>query len=158
MLSAQAAPPQMATGVPAFLDTDGDQKISEAERQAFDQARAKGRDKDTQPKNWDRNADGTVDEEERLAAVATLKNEVKVKLAYLFLDLAGDDGALTLAEFSTLPQFKHQPPQPAANLFKRLDENDDGLVTIEEFFKQTGRGGPPSNPQGNGQGNGQGGK
>lgn len=138
----------MATGVPAFLDTDGDGKISEAERTAFSESRAKSRDKDASPINWDTNGDGTVDEEERLAAVATLKNRQKMKLAHLFLDLAGDDGALTLAEFSTLPQFNHHSPQPAANLFKRLDENDDGLVTIEEFFKQTGRGGPPPHAQG----------
>ena len=146
--AAIAVPPQMATGVPAFLDTDGDGKISDAERQAFNESRAKGRDKDSERTNWDTNGDGTVDEEERLAAVETLKSKMKVKLAYLFLDLAGDDGVLSLEEFSSLPQFKHTPPQPAANLFKRLDENDDGLVTIEEFFKQTGRGGPPPHSQG----------
>jgi Ca2+-binding EF-hand superfamily protein len=150
IMAAQGAPPQMATSVPAFLDTDGDGTISESERQAFAESRAQGRNKESTKgsANWDRNGDGTVDEEERLAAVATLKGRMQTKLAHLFLDLAGDDGLLSLAEFSTLPQFKHAPPQPAANLFKRLDDNEDGFVTMDEFFKQTGRGGPPPHAQG----------
>lgn len=142
----QAVPPSLQTGVPAFLDTDGDGKISEAERQAFADSRAAAR-QSKGPKNWDTNGDGTVDEEERLAAVATLKSRLETKLASLFLDLAGDDAVLTLEEFSTLPQFKNVPPQTAANLFNLLDSDDDGVVTIGEFFKGIGRGqNPPSPP------------
>ena len=140
-----AAPPGLQTGIPAFLDTDGDGKISEAERQAFAESRAAARSSGG-PKNWDTNGDGTIDEEERLAAVVTLKTRLETKLASLFLDLAGDDSLLTLEEFATLPQFKNVPPQTAANLFNLLDTDDDGFVTVAEFFKGIGRGHPPAAP------------
>ena len=141
----QAVPPTLQTGIPAFLDTDGDGTISEAERQAFAESRAAARQSGG-ARNWDTNGDGTVDEEERLAAVAALKARLETKLASLFLDLAGDDSVLTLEEFSTLPQFKNVPPQTAANLFNLLDADDDGFVTVGEFFKGIGRGKPPTSP------------
>ena len=142
---AQAVPPSLQTGIPAFLDTDGDGKISEAERQAFVESRAASR-QSKGPKNWDTNGDGTIDEEERAAAVAALKTQLETKLTALFLDLAGDDSLLSLEEFSTLPQFQNVPPQTAANLFNLLDVDDDGFVTLEEFFKGIGRGKPPVSP------------
>jgi hypothetical protein len=134
----QAVPPGAKTSIPAFLDTNGDGKISEAERQAFADSRAATRGGGN--RNWDSNGDGVVDEDERIAAVAALKARLEAKVASLFLDLAGDDGLLTLEEFSTLPQFKNVPPQTAANLFNLLDTDDDGFVTLEEFFHGIGRG------------------
>lgn len=139
-----AVPPGAKTSVPAFLDTDGDGKISVAERLAFAESRAAARSGGN--KNWDTNGDGVVDEDERIAAVATLKARLEARVASIFLDLAGDDGLLTLEEFATLPQFKNVPPQTAANLFNLLDADDDGFVTLEEFFKGTGRGKPPGVP------------
>ena len=143
--AAQALPPSLQTGIPAFLDTDGDGKISEAERQAFVESRAAARGSKG-PQSWDTNGDGTIDEEERAAAMAALKTQLETKLTTLFLDLAGDDSLLSLEEFSTLPQFQNVPPQTAANLFNLLDADDDGAVTLQEFFKGIGRGKPPGSP------------
>lgn len=137
-----AVPPGASTGIPAFLDTDGNGKISEAERQAFAESRAAARSGGD--RSWDTNGDGAVDEAERLAAVETLKSRLETKLASLFLDLAGDDELLSLEEFATLSQFKNVPPQTAANLFNLLDSDDDGAVTLAEFFRGLGRGGPPA--------------
>jgi Ca2+-binding EF-hand superfamily protein len=123
-----AVPPGMTTSVPAFLDVDGDGKISEMERQAYE------------------NGDGTVDETERQAAVTELKGRMDAKVASLFLDLAGDDALLTLAEFASLPRFANNPPQVPENLFNHMDDDENGFVTLEEFFKGTGRGKPPSPP------------
>jgi hypothetical protein len=147
-----AVPPGASTGIPAFLDTDGDGKVSEAERQAFAESRAAAREGGSASgkgnSKWDSNGDGTVDESEREAAVQALKSRLDAKLANLFLDLAGDDELLSLEEFATLPQFKNVPPQTAANLFNLLDADDDGSVTLAEFFQGIGRGNAPTPPAG----------
>jgi hypothetical protein len=140
-----AVPPSASTGIPGFLDTDGDGKVSEAERQAFAASRSAARGGGNS--KWDTNGDGKVDEAERQAAVDTLKSRLETKLANLFLDLAGDDELLSLEEFATLPQFKNVPPQTAANLFNLMDSDDDGTVTLDEFFRGIGRGSAPKLPK-----------
>ncbi|MEK7951759.1 EF-hand domain-containing protein [Luteolibacter soli] len=144
----QAVPPGGLTSAPAFLDVNGDGLISEAERQAYTESRANANAQGQGGKLWDGNGDGTVDESERQVAVAELKKRMDTKVASLFEELAGDDGLLTLKEFSTLPRFDHRPPQVAANLFSHLDTDGDGVVTLEEFFKETGRGKPPAGETG----------
>ena len=139
-----AVPPGMTSSVAAFLDVNGDGTISESERQAYEESRANSRGQGN--KVWDSNGDGVVDETERQAAVAELKGRMDNKVASLFLDLAGDDELLTLEEFSTLPRFANNPPHVAANLFNHMDDDENGFVTLEEFFKGTGRGKPPSPP------------
>ncbi|QJE94260.1 EF-hand domain-containing protein [Luteolibacter luteus] len=166
-----AVPPSATTGVPAFLDTDNDGKISEAERQAYAEARKAARENNGNANGkgsnngngnngnngngqgnskWDTNGDGVVDDDERNAAVQTLKSNLENKIANLFLDLAGDDELLSLEEFATLPQFKNTPPQKAANLFNMMDADDDGLVTLTEFFRGIGRGKGPDKPKSSG--------
>lgn len=127
----------------AFLDLNGDGTISESERQAYEESRANGRVRGGE--RWDSNGDGAVDEVEREAAVAKLKGRMDRKVASLFLDLAGEDGRLVLEEFSALPRFATSPPQVAENLFKSMDADRDGFVSLAEFFKGTGRGTPPAN-------------
>lgn len=139
-----AVPPGMTSSVAAFLDVNGDGTISETERQAFEESRASTRGQGNNI--WDANGDGVVDETERQAAVTELKGRMDKKVASLFLDLAGDDELLTLEEFSTLPRFANNPPHVAANLFNHMDDDENGFVTIDEFFKGTGRGKPPSPP------------
>ena len=136
-------PPSASTSAPAFLDVNGDGVISEAERAAYEESRAEARTQGGE--KWDSNHDGVVDEGERQAATAVLKGRVDAKVASLFLNLAGDDRQLTLDEFAMLPRFAKSPPQVPANLFNRLDVDQDGYVTLTEFFKGTGRGTPPTN-------------
>jgi hypothetical protein len=137
-----AVPPGATTSVPAFLDVNGDGTISEGERQAYQESRANARAGGAQ--DWDSNGDGTVDEAERQGAVAELTRRMDAKVASLFLDLAGEDALLSLAEFSSLPKFANTPPEVPANLFGKLDADANGSVTLAEFFKGTGRGNPPA--------------
>jgi len=139
-----AVPPGATTSVTAFLDVNGDGTISESERQAYEESRANARGGGTASKVWDKNGDDQVDDAERDAAVAELQRRMDAKVASVFLDLAGEDALLSLAEFSSLPKFANTPPEVPAKLFNALDVDANGSVTIVEFFKGTGRGNPPA--------------
>ena len=131
---AHAGPGPLTTAIPAFLDTDRDGVISEAERQAFVQARKDARRGGL---DWDLNGDGSVDDAERGAAVATLQNNINQKRADLFTQLAGDDSLMSLEEFASLPPFARTPETPVALLFGMLDANGDAAVTLDEFLEGT---------------------
>lgn len=134
-----AAPERLNNGVPAFLDTDGDGVISEAERQAFVEARKSA------PRGgairWDLNNDGVIDAEERQKAIEALRAKADERRSALFTKVAGDDGLLDLAEFTKIPSLAMRPPEAVARLFALLDEDDDGTITLEDFLAGV-RGGP----------------
>jgi hypothetical protein len=129
---AHGGPAPLATGIPAFLDTDGNGVISEAERQAFIETRKDARG--GAAPDWDSDGNGTVDDGERAAAVAALQAKVEEKRAELFGKIAGDDGELTRGEFGSLPPFGKVPPVTVDLLFNLLDTDKDGTVTLEEFL------------------------
>jgi hypothetical protein len=142
---AHAAPEPLATGIPAFLDTDGDGIISETERQAFVEARKDAR-AGLLP-DWDSDGDGVIDEEEQAAAVATLQSKANEKRLELFSKVAGDDGVLTLDEFSALQPFQNVPAETVAALFALLDADGDGEVSGDDFLARLGGGfTPPTTP------------
>ena len=95
--AALAGPGPLSTGIPAFLDADGDGSISEAERQAFVEARKEARGGSTP--HWDTDGDGEVGEEERATAVAELQSRIDQKRSELFAGVAGDDGTLFRTQF-----------------------------------------------------------
>ncbi|NCQ34579.1 hypothetical protein GW813_05760, partial [bacterium] len=127
-----AAPEGLESGVPAFLDTDGDGVISEAERQAFAESRRAA------PRGgasaWDTNGDGVIDEGERLAAIQALRAKADERRAALFTKIAGDDGLLDASEFATIPALATVPQETIDRLFALLDTDSDGAVTLEEFL------------------------
>jgi len=145
-----AGPPPLATGIPTFLDTNRDGVISEAERQAFVEARKEARGG---PPDWDSDGDGTINDAERAAAVAILQAKVDEKRSQLFAAIAGDDEVLTLDEFAALHPFANVPLPTIQRLFDLLDADGNGEVTFEEFLAGINRvpaappnGGPPSPP------------
>lgn len=140
---ANAAPEGLRSGIPAFLDTDGDGVISEAERQAFVESRKAA------PRGgaaaWDTNGDGVVDAEERQAAILALRAKADERRADLFAKIAGDDGLLDLEEFAKVPALARVPQETIERLFALLDLDADGTVDLETFLAGV-RGGPPSLP------------
>lgn len=140
-----AAPEGLQSGIPAFLDIDGDGIISEVERQAFVESRK------TAPRggasDWDTNGDGVVDEDERQAAIEQLRAKADERRAALFANVAGDDGLLDFTEFTALPALSNSnmPIKSRERLFELLDANRNGTVTLEEFLAGI-RPTPPTTP------------
>lgn len=143
---AHAAPAPLVSGIPAFLDTNGDGIVSEAERLAFAEARKDARD--GLIPDWDTNGDGTIDEEEEAAAVATLQSRANEMRAKLFAKVANENGVLTIEEFSALPPFaKIEDQSIVTALFELLDADGNGEITAEEFLARLNAGiAPPTSP------------
>ncbi len=145
---AHAAPPTLSTGIPAFLDTDGDGTISEAERQAFVESREEASENGGAPAWLD--LEGLKSEEGRQAAIAALRAKADERRAALFADAAGDDGLLSGDEFAALPAFENVPQETVERLFAlfAIEEGESG-VTMEAFLDAV-RGGarpmPPNRP------------
>lgn len=146
MAAPKATEPVLAS-IPDWLDTDGDGKLSEAERQAFAQSRKEARGAARKgPSRWDTDGDGTVSQEEREAAVAALKAKVDERRCELFEGVAGEDGILSLEEFAALRAVGRVPEATIARLYGLLDEDGDGNVSKEEFVNGVGKGATPPGP------------
>jgi len=120
--------------LPSFLakyDTNGDGRIDEEERQAIVEARKAAAEE--RRDEIDTDGDGVISELERKAALEALRNSIEEKRRAKFNETAGEDGLLSLEEFSSIPQMSRVPDQIKAAIFARLDRNSDGNVTFEEF-------------------------
>jgi len=130
----------------AHYDVDGDGAINAEEAQVMKQARDQIRKQ--LRTDWDADGDGVISEPEKAQARTRLRQMIEETRVVRFeeADLDGD-GALTLtepyvdSEFGQLPGMANKltdddPDNDAlvATIFDRLDTNDDGMVTVEEFM------------------------
>ena len=120
--------------LPEFLqqfDTNDDGIIDAEERQAIkdlrDERRQERRDA------IDTNDDGEISDEEREAARAAIRERIEARRAEHFAKIAGEDGLLTKEEFAAIPALADTPQEIIDAMFARLDEDEDGNVTLEEF-------------------------
>jgi uncharacterized membrane protein YgcG len=139
-VSFASAAPQLPSGaiaqIPAWLDTDGDGVVSELERHAFAEARKNGGKSFTD--QWDEDDDDDLDENEQESAMNALAEGARRKLCELFLNVAGDDGLLSLEEFTLIPAVSDLSPEKINPLFDLLDTDKDGFVSLDEFITNTG--------------------
>jgi Ca2+-binding EF-hand superfamily protein len=135
-----SAAPQLPSGaiaqIPAWLDTDGDGVVSELERHAFAEARKNGSKSFTD--QWDDDDDDELDENEQEFAMTALAEGARRKLGELFSNVAGDDGLLSLEEFTLIPAVSDLSPEKINPLFDLLDTDKDSLVSLDEFITNTG--------------------
>ena len=120
--------------LPSFLadfDTNGDHRIDEEERQAIVKFREDVRE--GHRNDIDKDDDGEISDRERKHARDAVRLNIEAKRKKNFEELAGEDGLLSLEEFSTLLQLNHVPERVVAAIFRRLDADGSGDVTLQEF-------------------------
>jgi Ca2+-binding EF-hand superfamily protein len=134
--------------LPEFLqqyDVNEDGVIDEEERQAIRDARRAAREE--RRAEIDTDGDGEISAEEREAAREAIRERMAERRAEKFAEIAGDDGVLSLEEFSAIPGIGRLPEERVAALFDRLDADDSGDVTLEEFNGRLRGFRPPSRPR-----------
>lgn len=135
--------------LPRFLtkyDLNEDGTIDEEERQAIKEERQTARAK--KRAKFDINSDGvissyereslrenTIDKrtEKREVLRESLRKRIITKRAEKFSKIAGDDGVLSLEEMAALKPFQHLSDERLPSIFARLDADNSGDVTLEEF-------------------------
>ena len=141
LLHAQAPTKTFSDGtLPEALrqfDVDNNGVLDEEERQAAKAARdAKHADFIAR---WDTNNDGIIDDSEREAAKAAVRERILRARKAKFAELAGEDGVLSLAEFSAIPALATRTPEQIATMFGFLDTNKDESVSLDEFLARLSR-------------------
>ena len=118
--------------LPEFLtryDVNEDGIIDEEERQAVKEERQAARKKN-------RAANRKTSLEERLATRNAIRERILSKRAENFAQISGKDGLLSLDELASLPSFEKASEKRISSIFTRLDSDDSGEVTLEEFNKR----------------------
>ena len=117
------------------FDLNEDGVIDEEERQAAKEARraARAERRAEHIAEFDTDADGELSDEEKEAAREARRAALQAKREEKFAEIAGEDGSLDLDEFAALAPFEGADPERVAGIFARLDEDEDGAVTLEEF-------------------------
>ena len=118
--------------LPEFLtryDVNEDGIIDEEERQAVKEERQAARKKN-------RAANRKTSLEERLATRNAIRERILSKRAEKFAQISGKDGLLSLDELASLPSFEKASEKRISSIFTRLDSDDSGEVTLEEFNKR----------------------
>lgn len=125
----------------AIYDADDDGTISVEELQVL-QAEQESR-RDRLRHRWDSNNDGRISATEREAAKAEMRRLVRVRRAERFDDEDLDaDGKLTRTEFfgiTAVADVNAADPTLAGEIFDRLDQDGDKVISKEEFLRSLDR-------------------
>ncbi|MFP6856089.1 MAG: hypothetical protein VCA73_02355 [Roseibacillus sp.] len=131
------------------FDLNEDGVIDEEERQAAKEARraARAERRAEHIAEFDTDGDGELSDEEREAAREARRAALQAKREEKFAEIAGEDGSLDLDEFAALAPFEGADPERVAAIFARLDDDEDGAVTLEEFGSRLRHHGRRPRPQ-----------
>jgi len=121
--------------LPEFLqqfDTNEDGEIDEEERQAIRDLRAKMREE--RRNSIDTDGDGKISREEIEAARDELRAKIQERRLTKFNEIAGEDRLISKEEYATIPGANRLPDFIFDAIFDRLDRDDSGDISAEEFF------------------------
>ena len=149
MSTAQAGERSFGDELPAFLlhfDLNEDGEIDEEERQAVRESR------ETRRSEWlaklDGDGDGEISQDEREDARDAFRARIEERRNERFNGLAGDDGILSLEEFSASPGIDRLGEDRIAAIFARMDEDESGGVSSDEFNLRLRHHRLPERPEG----------
>jgi Ca2+-binding EF-hand superfamily protein len=123
--------------LPEFLqqfDTNEDGQIDEEERQAVRDLRAKMREE--RRNSIDTDGDGQIGPEEIEAAREELRSKIEERRLTKFNEIAGEDDLISKEEYATIPGIDRLPDFIFDAIFDRLDRDDSGDISSEEFFQR----------------------
>lgn len=128
-------------GLPAYLahyDVNCDGVIDEEERQVMEQARDQIRKQ--LRKDWDEDGDGKISDKEREQARTRLREMITEQRVQRFWEAESDeddDEELSYEEFVLLPGMAKkldEKPDVVEAIFARLDADNSGTVSLDEFL------------------------
>ena len=130
------------------FDLNEDGVIDEEERQAAKEARraARSERRAEHIAEFDTDGDGELSDEEKEAARDARRAALQAKREEKFAEIAGEDGCLDPEEFAALPPFEGKDPERVAGIFDRLDADEGGCVSLEEFSARLRNHGRRSRP------------
>ena len=138
---AQAGDRSIGDGtLPEFLqqfDTNEDGKIDEEERQAIRDLRSKMREE--RRNSIDTDGDGEISADEIKAAREALRAKIEERRLEKFNEIAGEDELISKEEYSAIPGVDRLPDFMFDAIFDRLDADDSGDISSEEFFHRLRR-------------------
>ena len=120
--------------LPEFLqqfDTNEDGTIDEEERQAIRDYRQKLREE--RRASIDTDGDGEISAEEIQAARDAIRAKIEERRNERFAEIAGEDELIDNDEFLTIPGISRLPEFIQEALFSRLDSDESGGISSEEF-------------------------
>ncbi len=123
--------------LPKFLqrfDTNEDGTIDEEERQAIRELRAKMSEE--RRNSIDTDDDGKISKAEIKAARTALREKIDARRLEKFHEIAGEDGLISAEEYAAIPGVSRLPDFVFEAIFDRLDQDDSGDISSEEFFNR----------------------
>lgn len=138
---AQAGDKSIGDGtLPEFLqqfDTNEDGHIDEEERQAIRDYRQRLREE--RRASIDTDGDGEISREEIQAAREAIRAKIEERRNTRFLEVAGEDELIDIDEFAGIPGMDRVPDIVREAIYARLDKDESGAISADEFLHRLRR-------------------
>ena len=123
--------------LPNFLqqfDANENGQIDEEERQAKRDLLRKFREE--RRNSIDTNDDGIISQDEIRAARNSIRRRIEDRRLERFNEIAAGDEVLSFEEFLSIPGFEELEEEIAEAIFARLDTDESGDISAEEFLQR----------------------